>query len=74
MIFLGKLAKSGYSYSGHGDVLKIARGSLVCMKAILKNGIFVMIASTLCGDVAVGEDKTYKHTKLWHFSMAYMSI
>ena len=64
MIFLGELAKNGYSYSGCGDILKVASGSLVCMKAVLKNGIFVMIASTVCGGAAIGEEKTYDFSKL----------
>lgn len=49
------------------------RGSLICMKTILKNRIYVLQTSTLCGEVAVGEDKAYDQTKLWHFRMAHIS-
>ncbi|XP_052174285.1 retrovirus-related Pol polyprotein from transposon TNT 1-94 isoform X1 [Diospyros lotus] len=74
LISVGELAKNGYSYSGCGDILKVAKGSLICMKAVLKNGIFFMIASTVCGDASIGEEKTYELSKLWHFRMAHISI
>ena len=33
-----------------------------------------MMASTVCGDAAIGEEKTYDFSKLWHFRMAHISI
>ena len=41
--------------------------------AILQNGIYVLQATTLYGDAAIGENKTYEHTKLWHYRMAHIS-
>ena len=64
LISLGELDKSGYSYRGDGGVVKVARGLLICMKAVLQNGIYVLQATTLCGDAAIGENRTYEHTKL----------
>ena len=73
LISLGELDKSGYSYRGDGGVLKVAKGSLICMKAVLHNGIYVLQASTLSGEAAIGENRTYEHTKLCHYKMAHIS-
>ena len=45
LISLGELDKNGYSYKGDGGVLKVSRGSIVCMKANLHNGIYIYIYS-----------------------------
>jgi len=73
LISLGELDKNGYSYRGVGGVLKVIRGSLICMKVILQNGIYLLQASTLCGEAAVGENKSYEHARLWHYRMAHIS-
>ena len=73
LISLGELDKNGYSYKGDGGVLKVSRGSLVCMKAVLKNGIYVLQAATSCGDAALGEAKSYEQSSLWHYRMAHIS-
>lgn len=59
LISLGELDKNGYSYKEDGGVLKVSRGSLVCMKANLQNGIYILQASTLSREAAVGENKVY---------------
>jgi len=43
------------------------------MKTIFKNGIYVLQTPTLCGEVAVGEDKAYDQTRLWHFRMTHIN-
>ena len=73
LISLGELDKNGYSYKGDGGVLKVSRVSLVCMKAVLKNGIYVLQAATSCGDAALGEAKSYEQSSLWHYRMAHIS-
>ena len=65
--------KSGHSYKGHGGVLRVSKGSLICMKAALHNGIYVLEATTLSGEAAIGENKTDDQTKLWHYRMAHIS-
>jgi len=37
LISLSELDKNGYFNRGDGGVLKVTRGSLICMKAVLQN-------------------------------------
>ena len=64
LISLGELDKNGYSYRGDGGVLKVAKGSLICMKAVLHNGIYVLQASTLCGQAATGENQSFLNIQI----------
>ena len=73
LISLGELDKSGHSYKGHGGVLRVLKRSLICMKTAFHNGIYVLEATTLSGEAAIGENKTYDQTKLWHYRMAHIS-
>ena len=57
LISLGELDRHGHSFKGEGGVLKVTRGSLVCMKALLQNGIYVLQATALNGEAAVAGGK-----------------
>lgn len=47
LVSLRELDRCEYKYKGEGGVIKIHKGSLICMKAVLRNGIYFLQATTL---------------------------
>ena len=64
-ISVGTLDKNGCSYKAEGGVLKVTRGSMVLMKGLLVQGLYVLQETTTHGDITFIESKTNK-TELWH--------
>lgn len=42
LISLGEMVRDGYIFKGHGMELMMGRGSMVCFRGELKNGIYVL--------------------------------
>ena len=73
LVSLGELDKSGLKFKGEGGVVKINKGSLVCMKVVLRNGIYILQATTLCGEVATVSSNSLDKARLWHPRMSHIS-
>jgi hypothetical protein len=70
LISLSTLDAEGFKYSGSGRVLKVSKGSLVCLVGDMNSDkLYVLQGSTLHGSVsaatAVTDDKPCE-TNLWH--------
>ena len=63
LISLRELDKNGYSYKRVG-VLKVAKWSLICMRVILQNSIYMLQTSTMSGESTLGKGKSYEQSKL----------
>ena len=42
LVSLGELGRNGFKFKGDGGSFQISKGSLICMKTILKNGIYLL--------------------------------
>jgi len=73
LISLGELDRNSLKFKGEGGVVKISKGSLVCMKAVLRNGIYLLQATTLCGEVAAISPNSKSKVTLWHLRMSHIS-
>ena len=73
LISLGELDRNGLKFKGEGAVLKISKGSLACMKAVLQNGIYLLQATTLSGEAAVANNNVQKQASMWHLRMSHIS-
>ncbi|CAD6270725.1 unnamed protein product [Miscanthus lutarioriparius] len=77
LISLSTLDAEGYKYSGSDGVLKVSKGSLVCLKGDLNSAkLYVLRGCTLPGSdsavAAVTNDEPSK-TNLWHMRLGHMS-
>jgi hypothetical protein len=77
LISLSTLDAEGFKYSGSGGVLKVSKGSLVCLVGDMNSDkLYVLRGSTLHGSisavVAVTDDKP-RETNLWHMRLGHMS-
>ena len=70
---LGMLEKKGYNYKSEGGVLRVMKGSLVVMKGLLQNGLYVLQGSVGTGETATTEASLDK-TLLWHNRLGHMSL
>jgi len=77
LISLSTLDAEGYKYFGSDGVLKVSKGSLVCLKGDLNSAkLYVFIGCTLPGsDSAVAAVTNDEHSKtdLWHMRLGHMS-
>ena len=74
LISLGQLDQYGLSYKAEGGTLKISRGSLVLLKAVIRDGLYELIweiSMAKGGSVLVAEDKN--KATLWHGRLGHMS-
>ncbi|KAK3009127.1 hypothetical protein RJ639_013702 [Escallonia herrerae] len=75
MISLGTLVSNDCSYRAAGGVMRIKKGSLVMMKGLKQNSLYLLQGSTVTG-VAVTtlfSDIDSDTTKLWHMHLGHMS-
>ncbi|CAD6206844.1 unnamed protein product [Miscanthus lutarioriparius] len=77
LISLSTLDAEGYKYSGSDGILKVSKGSLVCLKGDLNSAkLYVLRGCTLPGSdsavAAVTNDEPSK-TNLWHMRLGHMS-
>ncbi|KAK2987349.1 hypothetical protein RJ640_023650 [Escallonia rubra] len=75
LISLGTLDSNGYSYRATGRVMRIMKGSLVVMKGLKQNSIYLLQGSTVTGAAAttLSSDIDSNTTKLWHMRLGHMS-
>lgn len=73
LISLGTLDKSGFSYKSEGGNLMVCKDSVVKMKGVLKNGLYVLMGSSVSGELNAVSDKISKVTQLWQKRMCHIS-
>nr|GEW11025.1 retrovirus-related Pol polyprotein from transposon TNT 1-94 [Tanacetum cinerariifolium] len=73
LISLSTLEANGCKYSGEGRVMKIFKGALVLMKAILSGGLYVLQGTVVYGTAGVATSKaSLDDSKLWHYCLGHM--
>ncbi|KAK2969926.1 hypothetical protein RJ640_000455 [Escallonia rubra] len=75
LISLGTLDSNGCSYRAAGGVMRIMKGSLVVMKGLKQNSLYLLQGSTVTGAavVASSSDINSDTTKIWHMRLGHMS-
>jgi hypothetical protein len=78
LISLSALDAEVFKYSGSGGVLKVSKGSLVCLAGDMNSAkLYVLRGSTLHGSISVAvadvtDDKPCE-TNLWHMHLGHMN-
>lgn len=72
LISLGTLDADGYSFKSEHGQMKVTKGSLVVMKAIRKNSLYVLQGSTIIGGSANVQAPINK-ARLWHLRLGHVS-
>lgn len=73
LISLGELDRSGFSYKSEKGSLKVYKGSLLKLKGVLKNGLYILDGTTIVGETTVVSDAAVKNTEVWHKSLGHVS-
>jgi hypothetical protein len=77
LISLSTLDSEGFNYFGSDGVLKVSKGSLICLKGDLNSvKLYVLRGSTLHGSVSAAAAVTNAEpskTNLWHKRLGHMS-
>lgn len=73
IISIGALDKSGCVYKAQGGVLKVMKGSMVVVKGLLQQGLYVLQGNAITGEATISENKADK-TVLWHRRVRQMSV
>ncbi|KAL5788702.1 hypothetical protein ACOSP7_005651 [Xanthoceras sorbifolium] len=75
LISLSTLDSNGYKFTGGDGVLKVAKGSLIVMKAEKIGKLYILKGSTVTGATAVSTSSLSDSdvTRLWHMRLGHMS-
>lgn len=73
LISLGELDRNCLKFKGEGGFVQISKGSLICMKVVLKNEIYLLQATTLCGEVATASINSRSKASLWHLRISHIN-
>ncbi|KAK3026954.1 hypothetical protein RJ639_040360 [Escallonia herrerae] len=75
LISLGTFDSNGCSYRAAGGVMRIMKGSLVVMKVLKQNCLYLLQGSTVTGatGATTSSDIDFDTTKLWHMRLRHMS-
>ncbi|KAK3011203.1 hypothetical protein RJ639_011565 [Escallonia herrerae] len=75
LISLGTLDSNGCSYRAAGGVIRIMKGTLIVMKGLKQNSLYLLQGSTVTGAAAAASssDIDSSTTKLWHIRLGHMS-
>lgn len=73
LISLGTLDKAGYTYKVENRVMKIYKGSLLKLKGVLENGLYVLQGSTSANYSHSVTDPNSKLSVLWHRRLGHIS-
>lgn len=72
LISLGTLDSNGYSFKSENGQMKVTKGSLVVMKALRINSLYLLIGNTIVGGTSVAQ-ANFDKTKLWHMRLGHVS-
>ena len=73
LISLGMLDVDGSTYKFENGVLRVMKGSIVMLKGVLKQGLYILQGEAIIGDAAatsVSQDQTL----LWHKRLGHISM
>lgn len=73
LISLGMLESEGCSYTAEDGILKVLRESLVIMKGLRENGIYLLQGLIACGELNAMVFAASERTKLWHQRLGHVS-
>lgn len=73
LISLGMLDSTGCSYKSVNVVLKVMKGSMVILKGLLRQGMYVLQGKAVAGDSAT-IITCLDHTRLWHNRLGHISM
>lgn len=71
LISLGTLESIGYSFKSENGIMKVLKGSLVVMKAMRKNSLYILLGNTILGGAASVEKHVDK-TLIWHQRLGHI--
>ena len=72
LISIGMLDRTGCVIKAENGVLRMIKGSIVIMKGIKENGMYVLNRHTAVGEASVTDSGRNK-AMLWHLRLGYMS-
>ena len=73
LISLGMLDANGNTYKSENGTLRIMKGSMVMLKGLLKQGLYILQGEAVSGDVAVST-ASHEETVLWHKRLGHISL
>ena len=75
LISLGQLASMGCKITIVKDGLRVSREELVLMKDVMVQNLYLLMGTTIHGELCVGVDssKSLDATKLWHMRLGHTS-
>ncbi|KAH9782310.1 hypothetical protein KPL71_008845 [Citrus sinensis] len=74
LISLGMLDQIGCVVKVEQGIMSVVKGSLVLLKGIRKNGLYVLEGTTVTGMVSVSSSSSVDKTRLWHLRLGHMSL
>ena len=72
LISIGMLDQTGCVIKAEKDVLRVIKGSMVIMKGLKQNGMYVMDGHTVVREASV-TDSGGNRSILWHLRMGHMN-
>lgn len=74
LISLGTLDKAGFSYKSENGTITVYKDSLVKLKGVLKDGLYMLLGNSVVQELNnVENDENTKQTQLWHRRLAHIS-
>lgn len=73
LISLGEYYKKGYVFKGEKGMLEVAKGSMVVMRGIKKNGIYSLESDIVIGSTSVVSKKLVSKIEPWHMRLGHLS-
>ena len=67
------LDELGYMIKVEMGTIKVLKGSLLVMKGLRKNGIYLLLGSTIIGSVSAMAGSSLNNTMLWHKRLGHVS-
>ncbi|KAH9786526.1 hypothetical protein KPL71_010287 [Citrus sinensis] len=74
LISLGMLDQIGCVVKVQQGIMSVVKGSLVLLKGIKKNGLYVLEGTTVTRMVSVSSSFSVDKTRLWHLRLGHMSL
>lgn len=70
---MGILDENGFNIKVEACTMKVVKGSMVLMKGLRKNGLYILQAKTVIGQDSSVQDKATARTWLWHRRLGHIS-
>ncbi|KAF5444878.1 hypothetical protein F2P56_033970, partial [Juglans regia] len=73
LIYLGMLEKSGNIFKSKSGTLRVAKGSLIVMKGIIKMGLYTLVGKIVIGEASPVQNRKEDKVRLWHLRLGHIS-